>query len=263
MNNKKNNLKVNIIVWCILLMVIIILWEFWYDNSESVRYLISGPSSIFDYFVQNKSGLAVDFAVTLTESIVGLLLAISACLIITLIFCFIPFLIQFIYPGLVVTQVIPLVALAPLVILIFGPSISGKIAMSVIMCFFPVLVNTITGIKSIPQHIIDLMYMYSASRWKMIRYVYFPLSTQHIMAGIKISATLSVIGAIIAEFNGADSGLGRNIFIAAKRLEPELMMSSLFLSGIMGGLLYFSVVLIEKKIGHWYLHKSDKLDNKT
>lgn len=261
MNYKKNNSKRNFFVWLGLFISVVIIWEVLYGYTENIKYLISGPRSILRYFLENSVSLAFDFMITLMESIVGLFVAILGSLMLTVLFCFLPFLIQFLYPALVVTQVIPLIALAPLIILIFGTSITGKIAMSVIVCFFPILVSTLTGIKSIPRNIIDLMYIYSASRWQMIRYVYFPLSTQHIMAGIKISATLSVIGAIIAEFNGADRGLGKNIFISAKRLEPELMMNSLILSAMMGCLLYFSIVLVERKIGHWYLNKSVELSS--
>lgn len=75
----------------------------------------------------------------------------------------------------------------------------------------------------------------------------------NIMTGLKIAATLAVIGAIVAEFNGAEIGLGKNLFLAAKRLEPELMMSSLFLSSLLGGLMYFIIYLIEHRFGKWYL----------
>ena len=83
--------------------------------------------------------------------------------------------------------------------------------------------------------------------------VYFPLSIPNIMAGLKVAAALSVIGAIVGEFNGTKIGLGKNLFLAAKRLEPELMMSSLILSTILGGLMFLVIYLIELKIGKWYL----------
>ena len=73
------------------------------------------------------------------------------------------------------------------------------------------------------------------------------------MTGLKIAATWSVIGAIVAEFNGADIGLGKNLFLAAKLLEPELMLSSLILSSLLGALMYGLIILIEKRIGKWYL----------
>ena len=74
-----------------------------------------------------------------------------------------------------------------------------------------------------------------------------------IMAGLKVAATLAVIGAIVAEFNGTEIGLGKNLFLAAKRIEPELMMSSLLLSALLGGFLYLSIYLIEYIFGKWYL----------
>lgn len=98
-----------------------------------------------------------------------------------------------------------------------------------------------------------MMFIYGATTTQKIRHMYFPLALPNIMSGLKIATTLAVIGAIVAEFNGADVGLGKNLFLAAKRLEPELMMTSLILSSLLGGGLYISIVLIEKKIGKWYL----------
>jgi NitT/TauT family transport system permease protein len=97
------------------------------------------------------------------------------------------------------------------------------------------------------------MYIYNASKTQIIYRVYFPLSTPHIISGLKIAATLAVIGAIVAEFNGTEIGLGKNLFLAAKRLEPELMMSSLILSSVLGGSLYALIYFLELRIGKWYL----------
>ena len=72
------------------------------------------------------------------------------------------------------------------------------------------------------------------------------------MAGLKISATLAVIGAIVAEFNGAEVGLGKNLYLAAKRLEPDMMMNSLLLSTLLGGVVYLCISMIENKLGKWY-----------
>ena len=166
---------------------------------------------------------------------------------------YVPKLMKYVLPVMVVSQIIPLITLAPLFIILFGLGIESKIMMATLMCFFPIFVNFSNGIKLISKNIQELMFVYNATNLDKIRYMYFPLALPSIISGLKIASTLAVIGAIVGEFNGTEIGIGKNLFIAAKRLEPELMMSSLFLSSLLGGLFYISIVLIEKKIGKWYL----------
>ena len=120
--------------------------------------------------------------------------------------------------------------------------------MAALMCFFPVFVNFAQGYKTISNNIHELMHIYNANVWTRIRHVYFPLSMPSIIAGLKVSATLTVIGAIVAEFTGAEVGLGRNLYISALRLEPEMMMSSLLLSALLGLAFYGSIKIIENNI---------------
>jgi NitT/TauT family transport system permease protein len=152
---------------------------------------------------------------------------------------------------MITSQVVPLIVLAPFFIILFGIGLPSKIAMASLMCFFPVFINFARGYNSISENIHDFLDINNASIWHRIQHVYFPLSLPNIVAGLKISATLAVIGSIVAEFNGAEVGLGKNLFLSAKRLEPELMMSSLILSSILGFLLYGIILIIERININW------------
>jgi NitT/TauT family transport system permease protein len=185
---------------------------------------------------------------TVIESSIGLLIAVAFSFGMMILCFYFPKLMDFILPIMVTSQVIPLIVLAPFFIILMGIGISSKIAMAALMCFFPVFVNFAQGYKSISQNIHELMHIYNASTWTRIKTVYFPLSLPSIIAGLKVSATLSVIGAIVAEFSGAEVGLGRNLYISALRLEPEMMMASLFLSALLGIVFYGIIKLIEDKI---------------
>ena len=145
----------------------------------------------------------------------------------------------------------PLIVLAPFFIILFGLGLSSKIAMASLMCFFPIFINFAQGYKAISRNIHELMYIYNAPLRFRIKQVYFPLSMGSIMAGLKISTTLSIIGAIVAEFSGANIGLGKNLFISALRLEPELMMSSLLLSTAIGLGLFHVIKFFETKYTNW------------
>lgn len=251
-------MKYRIILINLFLIIIIgIAWEKGSAGNNNLRVLISSPSAISTYFTTNTWFLVSSFWVTFQEAFIGLLLATTFCLGVTVLCFYIPSLLSYLLPIMIASQVIPLITLAPLFFILFGGGLMAKIMMSALLCFFPIFINTAQGIKSIDKNIHELLYIYNASTRQKIRHIYFSLSLPNIMAGLKIAATLAVIGAIVSEFNGADKGLGKNLFLSAKRLEPELMMTSLFLAAFMGAIMYGLIYLIEKKLGKWYLKTNE------
>ncbi len=223
-----------------------VLWEYFGMTNNTVRLLISSPSLLTTYFGEHWQSLLQATGVTFYEAIMGLLLA-TIFSFTTMIICFyIPKFFDFVMPLMVISQIIPLIVLAPFFILLLGYGYSSKIAMATLISFFPIFVNFATGVKSIPKEIIEYSYINNTSTWTKIKNIYFPLSKTNILTGLQIASNLAIIGALIAEFSGANMGLGRNIYISALRLEPELMMSSLFLSIIIGLILYLSLSFIKK-----------------
>ncbi len=111
-------------------------------------------------------------------------------------------------PYLVASQAIPIVAIAPLLVIWFGPGIFSKILICALIVFFPVLVNTVVGMRAVPEHLRDLMRSMHATPLQMARYLEIPAALPVFLGGLRIGATLSVIGAVVGEFIGADRGLG-------------------------------------------------------
>lgn len=242
----------NKILYILLSILLLAGWQYFGSTSQTARLLLSSPSLVASYFGENYTSLLQATQTTLIEAVAGLLIAAVFSFGVMVLCFYFPKLMDFVLPIMVTSQVIPLIVLAPFFIILLGIGLSSKIAMAALMCFFPIFVNFAQGYKAISQNIHELMYIYNADTWTRIKQVYFPLAMPSIMAGLKISATLAVIGAIVAEFNGAEVGLGKNLFLAAKRLEPELMMSSLLLSTLLGGLVFTFINLIEYKFGKWY-----------
>lgn len=239
------------ILYILLSVLLLSAWQYFGSTSQTVRLLLSSPSLVINYFGENYAELLEATKTTLIEAVAGLLIAVVFSFG-TMILCFFyPKLMDFILPIMVTSQVIPLIVLAPFFIILFGIGLGSKIAMAALMCFFPIFVNFAQGYKAISQNIHELMRINNAGTWKRIQQVYFPLSMPSIMAGLKISATLAVIGAIVAEFTGAEKGLGKNLFLSAIRLEPDLMMSSLILSALLGAILFGLIQTIEKRLTNW------------
>jgi len=239
------------ILYILLSVIFLYLWQYFGNQHSNVRLLISSPILIVTYFAENMKDLLYATLTTLTEALTGLLIA-TIFSFSMMIFCFYkPKIMSFILPIMVTSQVVPLIVLAPFFIILFGLGLSSKIAMASLMCFFPIFINFAQGYKAISRNIHELMYIYNAPLRFRIKQVYFPLSMGSIMAGLKISTTLSIIGAIVAEFSGANIGLGKNLFISALRLEPELMMSSLLLSTAIGLGLFHVIKFFETKYTNW------------
>lgn len=231
--------------------VVLAAWQYFGSTNQTARLLLSSPTLVVDYFRVNYAELLEATQTTLIEAVVGLLIAAIFSFGMMILCFFYPKLMDFILPIMITSQVIPLIVLAPFFIILLGIGLGSKIAMAALMCFFPIFVNFAQGYKAISPNIHELMHIYNANTWTRIRQVYFPLSMPSIMAGLKISATLAVIGAIVAEFNGAEVGLGKNLFLAAKRLEPDLMMSSLLLSTLLGVVFFVTIFTLEKIIIKW------------
>jgi NitT/TauT family transport system permease protein len=204
--------------------------------------------------VENRGELLTAAAITLSEAALGLAIAAAVAFLITIACFYKPGLLAFLMPVMVSSQVIPLIVLAPFMIIALGSGMSSKVAMAGIIAFFPIFINFSAGYAAINKNVIELLDIYDAPKKFRIFRVYFPLSTQNIFAGLKISSTLAVIGAIVAEFAGAERGLGKNLLLTSTRIEPELLINSLVLSALSGGFLYSLISITERRVGRWYLN---------
>ncbi|MBA3972623.1 MAG: hypothetical protein C0504_00230 [Candidatus Solibacter sp.] len=228
-------------------------WEVTSRSSNNIRLLLSSPLRILEFIQGNYLDLLNATWVTLVEALLGLLLATAGSFTLIILGFFVTGLLRFLLPAMIASQVIPLIVLAPFFVVAFGIGLSSKVAMAAVLCFFPIFVGLAQGYRLIPQNIHDLLDVYHAPKALRVLRAYLPLSLPSGMAGLKVSATLSVIGAIVAEFTGSEVGLGRNLFLSTIRLQPELMMASLVGSAILGAVMYTGVHLLERRVGFWYL----------
>lgn len=150
------------------------------------------------------------------------------------------------YPLLIASQTIPKVAIAPLFIIWFGSGVAPKVIITAVICFFPTVVNTVQGLKATDENAIDLLRLVAASRVQVFTKLQFPNALPYFFAGLKISIALAVIGAIIGEWVGANSGLGYVILYSTQTLRTDFLFSALFLISVLGVLLYLVVVLLER-----------------
>jgi NitT/TauT family transport system permease protein len=154
-------------------------------------------------------------------------------------------------PFIVASQSVPTVAIAPLLVIWFGPGLFSKVLICTLMVFFPVLINTILGLRSVPDDLRDLMRSLQATRWQMFTRLEVPAALPMLLGGLRIGATLSVIGAVVGEFVGADRGLGFLINQGRGVYDTALVFVAVFTLITMAMMLYGVVVLLEARLLSW------------
>ena len=231
-------------------------WEFLCRNNHVSDLILPTPSRILTSLYQGiRSGrhgdLRVALKTTLFEIVLGFLLAAVSSFVIGTIISQVRLLELTLYPYIVAVQTLPKVAIAPLILIWVGLGIEGKIIVAAMVSFFPMLVNTIAGLKAAPQDEIDLLRSLSASRWKIFRYVQLPEALPYIFTGMNIGLVLSVLGAIIGEFIGAKAGMGYLILQMNYNMDISGMFAALVLLGAMGIFLNFIAQFIRRKVVFW------------
>ena len=154
-------------------------------------------------------------------------------------------------PYIVASQSIPTVAIAPLLVIWFGPGLLSKVLICALIVFFPILINTIVGVRAVPDDLHDLMRTLRASRWQVFSKLEVPAALPVLLGGLRIGATLSVIGAVVGEFVGADQGLGFLINVARGQYDTAMVFVAVFTLVVMASALYGCVSVLEKRWLAW------------
>ena len=154
-------------------------------------------------------------------------------------------------PYLVASQSIPVVAIAPLLVIWFGPGVLSKVIVCALTVFFPILINTVAGLRSIDRELRDLMRSLEAGWWQKVRYLEIPAALPSFLNGLKVGATLSVIGAIVGEFVASNRGLGYLLKQGQELYDTPLVFVGIGMLMILAQLLYGAVALLERILLRW------------
>ncbi|HYN87719.1 MAG TPA: ABC transporter permease subunit, partial [Ardenticatenaceae bacterium] len=154
-------------------------------------------------------------------------------------------------PYIVAMQAVPVVAVAPLLVIWFGSGLLSKVLVCALIVFFPVLVNTIVGVRSVNQEWLELMRALNASSWQTFVKVELPGSLPVLFGGLKLGVTLAVVGAVVGEFVGADRGLGALIKISSSLFDTPQLFVALFALAAMALALYGVVTVLERAVVTW------------
>ncbi|MCL6641596.1 MAG: ABC transporter permease [Candidatus Rokubacteria bacterium] len=191
--------------------------------------------------------------VTLYETLAGFALSVAVGTPLAVAIVYSPVLRWAIYPLLVVAQAIPKVAIAPVLLLLLGAGEVSKVVVAFLVAFFPIVVDTATGLAATPPELLDLSRSYRAGALKTFLKVRFPMALPFFFSGLKVAVTLSVIGAVVGEFVGSDRGLGYVIVSATSYWKSNLAFGAMLLLAVMAVGLFALVEAVERLVCPWYV----------
>ncbi len=237
----------------LLIAAVLAVWEFLVDLTGVPEYILPPPSSIFRAMYNGimTNVYPIHFWVTLTETLLGFLVGTILAFILGTVVALSRKVEYFLYPFIVMFQAMPKVALAPLIIVWFGLGLTSKVINAALVAFFPLMVNTIVGLRSAEEDRINLMRSLAASRTQIFFMLQLPNALPYIFAGLEIAMIFALIGAIVAEFVGAERGLGMLIQSMNFNMDVAGQFSILLILSLLGLVLNGIVALARRRLLFW------------
>ena len=231
----------------------------WWAAVEVFRipaYLLPGPRGVFARLVTDASVLWTHSKVTLTEILLGFGLTVVTAIPLGLVIALSPLAKQLVYPPLMLMQLVPKIAVAPLFLVWLGFGRESKVLLTVLMTFFPLLLASISGFQILDDRLLYLTQSMGATRWQTFRYLRFPAALPVIFSGIKTSATIAATAAIVAEFVGANKGLGYVLLRGTSTMDIELVFAVLVVLTVVGIAVNYAVEFCEWAMTPWQRAKN-------
>ena len=235
-----------------LLLTLLLAWEAIVLWRKVPDWILPAPSEIWLVSWQNALLLGPHIRQTLLEMILGLALSLVTGIALAAALDLSPWLRRALYPLLVISQTIPILALAPLLIIWFGFGIMPKVLIVALVCFFPIAVNTADGLSAAEPELLALLRAMGANRRQIWIKVRLPASLPYFFSGLRIAATYSVIGAVIGEWVGASQGLGIYMLRSANAFKTPQVFSTIAISSLISLVLFGLVFLAERMLLPWY-----------
>jgi NitT/TauT family transport system permease protein len=217
---------------------VLLVWELSVDAFDVSDVILPPPSAVAAQFMANSHILFKHLAPTAIEAVLAFCIAVPFGVLLATAVTMFKLVRQALYPNVILFQIIPKIALAPLFIVWLGIGTPSRVSFALFISFFPVLISTATGLRSVSPELIKLCRSVGASRWQVLRKVGFPTALPFIFNGMKITITMSVIGIVVGEFIASERGLGYLILFASSQQQTDLCLAAIALLCALGLTLY-------------------------
>ncbi|WP_275001445.1 ABC transporter permease [Promicromonospora iranensis] len=242
-----------------VLLALFLAWWFVAWRELVPAYLVPSPGAVAETMVADWAMLLEHTWVTTLETIVGFVLAAVIGVATAVLLVYSRTAEKSLYPLILFAQVIPKIAIAPILVVWFGFGMTPKIVLAVLIAFFPVVISAVAGLRSVDPELLEMSATMGASRWKTFRKIRFPGALPQLMSGLKVAVTLAVVGAVVGEFVGADRGLGYVLLLASGNLDAPLLFADLILMSLIGVVLFVLVEVLERLLIPWHASRRGNL----
>jgi putative hydroxymethylpyrimidine transport system permease protein len=227
------------------------LWQLILPIMNVPEYLLPTPSEIAADMVTDWPVLGPALLVTFWEIILGFVISVAAGVGLAVLLHLLAVVRRAVYPVLIGSQTIPIIVLAPVLVILLGYGIAPKLVIVALICFFPIVVNGIDGLRSVDEELIKMMRTLNASRWAIFRRVEFPAALPSIFSGMRIAATFAAVGAVFGEWSGSNQGLGYVMLAATPNLLTARIFAAIVLLTVIALVLFGAVSLLERIFVPW------------
>lgn len=238
---------------------VVVVWELAVDLIKIPEYLLPPPSGIVGAMGAEWRYLLFHTWVTIKEVILGFALAVAVGIPTAMAIVYSPLLERAIYPLLVASQSVPKIAIAPLLIFWAGIGTLPKVLVAFLISFFPIIIDTVMGLRSVEPEMLHLARSMGAGERKIFVKIRFPTALPNIFAGLKVAVTLAVVGAIVGEFIQADQGLGYALLQANAVLNTKLGFAAIIVLAAVGVVMFVIVDVIERRMIPWHASRRSEL----
>jgi NitT/TauT family transport system permease protein len=234
------------------LLICVLIWDLSVRLFDVPSYLVPAPEAVAQLLYQRFPFLLAHAWVTTLETVLGFLLSIAVGVPLALAIVWSRLIERSVYPILVLSQAVPKVALAPLLLVWLGFGMNTKVVVSVLIAFFPIVISMVVGLRSVPQEMVDLGRSMGLGALQMFLKIRLPHALPSLFGGLKVAITLAVVGAVVGEFVGADRGLGYLVLLASGQLQMDIMFAAIVLLVVIGVALFGIVQQIERLVLPWH-----------
>ena len=254
---RRQDTLLRVFVPIVIIAALLLIWEVMVRVNEVPHYILPAPSLILKTLFENWETLSSALWFTVKLTVLALVAAIAGGVLLAVAFSLFKWVEIGFFPIAVILQVTPVVAIAPLILIYVDSTMTALLLCAWIVAFFPILSNTVIGLKSADSNLRDLFQLYQATPWQRFRYLLLPSALPYFMAGLKIAGGLSLVGAVVAEFTagtaGRETGLASRILESSFRTEIPMMFAALLLVSLLGIVIFVIFAALSRMVlGHWH-----------
>ncbi len=240
------------IKFSLFMIVLLVIWELLVRGLHVDAYTLPAPSAIFHEFFTGFNDYRVHLIPTILLVLAGIIISVVVGVLVAVLLHLVTVLEPFIYPLLIMSQNIPVIVIAPLLVIWFGFGLLPKLLVITLICFFPITVSLLEGFKAADEDLIKYMKISGATKMQLFTKLEWPNAMPYLFNGLRIAGTYSVMGAIISEWLGSDKGLGKYMIISQRAFQVDKVFVAIVWIILFALIIYSVIQLLERKVVKWH-----------